>query len=288
MSRVADPDQANVSRQKSPSRQPPFSTSEARQARGSRMSHPSLGLSAVRRFPVLVRLLHVGSPHSIFPCVMSRTGKGGWEMTPVVDREESVTPVVEGEDFATLYLVDPGVDSEIAPNKSRGDGREGVEVLDLNEHIFANGRRKKPMPFQVAVILADDSPYVLGVVEPAADGRQPSDLSRVKQPPDGTAMRVATDDDVADAKAVHGILDRRFFPRGDAAGRDDVAGVAEHEQVARFGLGQEARIDARIGAGDEERVRVLAACQSLELTASNLEDAPMEPLDSVQYFFHHN
>jgi hypothetical protein len=57
--------------------------------------------------------------------------------------------------------------------------------------------------------------------------------------------------------------DRVFDRGGDAAdgvgvGRDNVADDAADEKLAGFGLGQQAGVDAGIGAGDEEGFGALA------------------------------
>ena len=70
---------------------------------------------------------------------------------------------------------------------------------------------------------------------------------------------MAADDDVAHAERQHGIFDGG----GDAAiglgeGRHDVPGVAADEQVAGLGLHDLFGDDARIGAGDHQRLGALA------------------------------
>jgi hypothetical protein len=197
-----------------------------------------------------------------------------------MDGEKSVAIVVEGEDIAALNLVDPGMDSEVAADETRGDRRQGVEVPDLHEHVFPNCRPNKSIAFEVAVVLAHDPPYLLGVLKPATDGRQPLDLPWIESPFDRTAMGVAADDDVADPETVDRVLDRRLLARWDAVGWYDVACVAEHEQVAQLGLGQHRGVDPGIGASDKQRVRALAAHQALEVAASRCEDIALESPDT--------
>ena len=84
-------------------------------------------------------------------------------------------------------------------------------------------------------------------------------LSGCKQPRHRAAAGVAADDDVRHLELDDGELDRGRDAAHEAVVlRHDVAGVAEHEQLAGLGLHQEKRIDPRVAAGDDHRVRRLA------------------------------
>ena len=75
------------------------------------------------------------------------------------------------------------------------------------------------------------------------------------------ALRMAADDDVADAQIFDGEFNRGGGGIGvarRAGGRNDVADIFDDEQIARLALRDEFRQHARIRAGDEQRVRVLA------------------------------
>src|SRR5260221_2229927 len=77
---------------------------------------------------------------------------------------------------------------------------------------------------------------------------------------------MAAHDDVGDAQGLHGEFNRGgggIGAAGHAGGRDDVADVFDHEQVARLALRDEFRQHARIRAGDEQRVRVLPFLRQL-------------------------
>ena len=79
----------------------------------------------------------------------------------------------------------------------------------------------------------------------------------------GAAVGVAADNDVLDLERGDGVLD----DGGDAAehfavGGNHVADVARDEDFAGAGLGEGLGIDAGVGAGDDQGVRLLrgAAC----------------------------
>src|SRR5262249_2311909 len=99
---------------------------------------------------------------------------------------------------------------------------------------------------------------------------------------------VAADDDVPHLEHADRVLDRRRLAAGGRAVRgDDVAGVAEDEQVARLGLGDEVGVDARVGAGDEQGEGVpLLTAQRLERRALLAERGGLEPADTLNDLAH--
>src|SRR5262249_2588228 len=70
--------------------------------------------------------------------------------------------------------------------------------------------------------------------------------------------------------------------------RDDVAGVAQDEQLAGIGLGDQVRVDARVGAGDEQDLRALFAGQAFKQFTLAAEDGRLEVMNSLHELLHDN
>ena len=100
-------------------------------------------------------------------------------------------------------------------------------------------------------------------------------------------MGVAADDDVLNAKSGHGELDGRCFtPVARTVRRDDIPGVAKDEQIAGLGLGQQSRIDAGVGTGDEEGLGMLSLRQPLKQPLQRNETLALELMDACNQFLH--
>ena len=100
---------------------------------------------------------------------------------------------------------------------------------------------------------------------------------RIEQALHRPAVRVAADDDVLDAKTRDREFDRRRFAAAHGAvGRHEIAGVAQDEKVSGRRLGEQARVDTRIGAGDEQRLRRLAFGEAFEQFALAAEHLRLE------------
>src|SRR5262249_31723988 len=79
------------------------------------------------------------------------------------------------------------------------------------------------------------------------------------------ALGMAADDDVAHAKHLKRILDRRRLAATMPMRRHQIASVADKKQIAGIGLCDEVRINARIGGSDEQGNGLLTIrCQSLK------------------------
>src|ERR1700735_4984128 len=82
---------------------------------------------------------------------------------------------------------------------------------------------------------------------------------------DDTAIGMAANDHVRHSQYAYGIFDGgRNSAQRIGIRRHDVANYAADEQLARFGLGEQARVNTRIGAGDEQRARPLAKGEFFE------------------------
>src|SRR5262245_14198499 len=97
----------------------------------------------------------------------------------------------------------------------------------------------------------------------------------------GAAMRVAAKDDVLHAKARDGEFTSHLLAApGRTVRRDDVAGVTKDEQLAGLGLGEEVRVDTRVGTGDEQRIGLLTVRQPLEQLALRTEKVGLEVVNA--------
>src|SRR5579884_307980 len=119
------------------------------------------------------------------------------------------------------------------------------------------------------------------VFQPGSDFRQFAQRFGSEQPLHGAAFGVAAYDHVLDVQLLEGILNRSRFAAVNAERRHQIAGVAENEQFARFGLRQQIGIDARIGAGDEQSQRLLPLTEAMKQRFLAAEDAVLEMLDTL-------
>jgi hypothetical protein len=98
---------------------------------------------------------------------------------------------------------------------------------------------------------------------------------------------VAADHDIGHPKRRH----RVFHGGGDAtrlgsvAGHD-VASVANHEQIARFSLGEQFGHNATVGAGDEQRPWRLAGGQLLEQFPAARQNLALKFQETVDDILH--
>lgn len=193
---------------------------------------------------------------------------------PRVDKE--ARDAVQGVDGAGFDVVDPAV--ELQPILVQGQGDRGMcpDVGQLGDDVPADHSLQSLLRRSVG---AGGVNGLRGVSmgKPAGDGRQVDQARVVRDGSHRSAVRMATDDDVRDAQ--NG--DRVFDCRGDAAGsravgRHDIAGVADHEQVAGFPLGQQFRDDPAVRAGNEHSSGVLGGGQILEESRALWKGFPLE------------
>ena len=117
----------------------------------------------------------------------------------------------------------------------------------------------------MAIVLTHNLGRGQPVTQPFTHERQSPKRLGIKNPLHGAAVGVTADDNVLDFQFGHGILDRRRFSVvADAVGRHHVADVANDEQLTRFRVGNEIRIDPRIGTDDQKGNRLLPLHQALE------------------------
>ena len=108
---------------------------------------------------------------------------------------------------------------------------------------------------------------------------------RVHQRLDSAAARVAKHDDVLHAKHAHGVFHGgadAMVARGFLVGRHEVGHVSHHEHVAGFAAGEDGRVHAGVGAGDDQDLGGLAALEVGKKGAAVAEIGALEVLESGQ------
>ena len=195
---------------------------------------------------------------------------------------------VISKDFAGLDLVDPGVQVDLLTGESGRDRGMRPEVVELDEHVdFDSGSLPGVFALQVLVVFTDDAAGRFGVVEPIADRWESCRFGRVEKGGHRPAVGMAADDDVFDAEDGDRVFDAPFLSAARrAVGRDDVAGIAKDEQLAGLGLGDEIRVDAGVGAGDEQGEGILPLRQALEQMSLGTEDVGLKVVYAVDEPLH--
>ena len=127
----------------------------------------------------------------------------------------------------------------------------------------------------------------MGEAEPARDVGLLRDDFRVQEAVNAAAVRVSHDDDVAHVEVLHGVFDggddRIMFAclldigndRGNASGDEEVARTAPH---------QNGGVDARVAAGYDERLRILAVDEAAEEFALAEEVVFLEVVEALNQF----
>ena len=173
---------------------------------------------------------------------------------------------LERKDLPRFKLVDPAVQSKVTAGESRSHGRMRPQMLHLNQHVLFD-RRGQPRAIagQMSVVLFDDPCSCVGMAQPGLDRVEAVRLFRMQDRLHGSTVGMATDDDIPDVQDTD-----RIFNGGslssvhDPVSRNDVAGVAQDEQLPRICLRQQAWIDALIRAGNTDRFGLLTLSQALK------------------------
>jgi hypothetical protein len=98
---------------------------------------------------------------------------------------------------------------------------------------------------------------------------------------------VTADNDVFDFERADGVLDgSRFSSRSLTVGRHDIPCISNDEQLAGLCISEQTRINPRIGTGNEQRQRLLAASQSFKQLLFFTEDVFLEVLHTIYDFSH--
>lgn len=167
------------------------------------------------------------------------------------------------EYLAVFDVVDPAGDFEGAGFEGLADHRIGAEVLELvNDVPLGDGGE---LIFFGQFHRHDMAAGVFAVGEPAGYSGQVLGFVGAPDGFHGAAVGVAADDDVRNLEDFEGVFKARGFAGVfTVKGRHEVAGVTVDEEFTGGGVSDEGRVDAGVGAGDEERGGRLALGETLE------------------------
>jgi hypothetical protein len=159
----------------------------------------------------------------------------------------------------------------------------------LNQHVLLDRRIEQIDAFQVGVTFVHYMSRSVGMFEPFGEKRHVGERFGVEQPFHRAAIRMAHYERMFHSQRGDGVLDGRpgASVRG-AVRRDQRAGVAQHEEIARLGLHQQVRRDAGIGASDQQRLRLLPLRKTLEQFAMRAEGRSLEVVNASNKFFHNS
>ena len=140
-----------------------------------------------------------------------------------------------------------------------------LQVLDLSEHVELGHASQLLFLGHIAKLSQHSRHALEGVAHPFLHARHAFHLLGMQQRFHHAAVGVSAHHDHRHLQRQH----RVFDAGGDAAdklhvGRNHVAGIALDEDFARIGLRHQVGIHPRVGAGHEQRQRLLAALQALE------------------------
>jgi hypothetical protein len=171
---------------------------------------------------------------------------------------------VVGQDGTVGDVEDPAIEIHVLTGEGGGNAGVSAEVVELGEDVFLDHDFVALGVGEVGVA-ESDAAGAFGMVEPGADDGHLGDGIGVHGGVHGAAVGVAAEDDVFDAEDHDGVFDGGGdAAHGFAVGGDDVAGVADGEEVTGFRVGDHVGDDARIGAGDEEGAGELAGDEFVE------------------------
>jgi hypothetical protein len=160
------------------------------------------------------------------------------------------------------------------------------QVVKLLDHVLTH-HVVHPCPVRCVRTGQTDPPGAAGMFEPLFDGGHVVQALAGGHGRHGPAIGMATDHDVAHLEPRH----RVFDAGGHAAwlhrvGRDDIAGVADHEQLPGLALCQQRRHDAAVRTRDEQRLGILLRGQVLEQRRPLREFFPLELQNALDQIFH--
>lgn len=176
-----------------------------------------------------------------------------------LDHQEALLRAIINLHLTGLDVEEPAMQVNVIGGEFGGDRGVGLQVIDLNDHIFHCHSPHLVLVRQIIRIgLADDGISGVAMAQPGGHIGHRRQEFVIAQALHGAAIGMAAHDNVAHAKRHHRIFDGR----GNAAihGRerwDDVARIAAHEQFTRAGLGNHFRHDPAVGAGNHQGLGLL-------------------------------
>jgi hypothetical protein len=147
-------------------------------------------------------------------------------------------------------VIDPAMQGKIALFQSSRNRGMRAQVFQLCDYIFFSQREKKfGARFCFPVIH-------FRVAQPGRHIRKSFQRLGMERASHDTAIGVAADDDLRHPQHAHRIFDRgRNTAKRIRVRRYNIANHTADEQIARFGLGQQARVYSGISARDKQCLR---------------------------------
>jgi len=193
---------------------------------------------------------------------------------------------IERFDPAAFDVVDPAVQGELSLGEGQGDRGMGSKVNELGDDVLAD-HAGELVAVGGVMMRGIHRLGCVGMVQPAAHRREMAEIMVMRDRRHGAAVRMSADHHVANAQHGDRILHRRGNPaRLRPERRHDVAGVANHEHLARFALCEQLGHDAAVRAGDEQRARRLLVRQRLKQAFAFGKRLCPELPDTFDQLFH--
>ncbi len=187
---------------------------------------------------------------------------------------------------AGFNLEDPAVELEGTGMKLGEDVGVRFEVLELEEDVQFGERDQGFVLRGSGMEFVESAAGTFCVAQPVLNMRHVGKLFGVEEALHGTAIGVATNDDMANFEAADGKLNSSGGRFGLVTGRHDVTRIPADEHVAWGGLGNEIQGQPGIGAPDDENFGLLSGGQTFEEFAVRREDMILEVLNALKNLLH--
>jgi hypothetical protein len=159
---------------------------------------------------------------------------------------------------------EPAVERNLAARDPGGDRRVRAEMRKLDDDILQTGGANALLVGERTIAGAHHAFGGMAVAQPGGDIGHAFEQFGIHQRLHRAAVGMTADDDVAHAEREHGIFDgRRHAAILRRERRDDIAGIAAHEQVAGLGLHDQLGDDAAVGTGDDQGLGALPVDREL-------------------------
>ncbi len=162
-------------------------------------------------------------------------------------------------------VVDPAVDAQGACRQARCHHRLRAQMVQLRDHVLFGHAVQRIRALWIVPVMRGDMTRRIGVLEPRCHGGHVFQRLRLEHGLHRATVGMPADHDVPHAQHSDGVFDRRHHAADVLrVRRHHIADIAIDEQFAWLCGEDQLRHDARICAGDEQRMRALAARQLLK------------------------
>ena len=154
---------------------------------------------------------------------------------------------------------------KLISGKSRSNRWMGFQIINLAKNVFLYGSHHAIWPRKSWVLVMNNLPGTVGVVQPVIHAYEVFFTRRVHQYVHRSAMRMSANNNVFNSKSRNSEFNRGGLATADGTERrNDITCVSNNQEIAGIGVGDEIGIDTGIGTGDEEGFRILFACKTLK------------------------